>query len=126
MLRFYFSSIDMLENRRDISTLRGCLEFSKVLFRIVFTPVSRVDSNSMSVFNLPIGTPARIAEIKGGQQLTRRLLGLGLRVGSEVAVLHHRRRGVVLSAGVTRVALGGGVAEKLSVETLGIDGTGVG
>jgi len=79
----------------------------------------------MSVFDLPIGTPARIAEIEGGQQLTRRLLGLGLRVGSEVAVLHHRRRGVVLSAGSTRVALGGGVAEKLSVEPLGIDGTGV-
>ncbi|CAD7856508.1 MAG: hypothetical protein [Olavius algarvensis Gamma 1 endosymbiont] len=72
----------------------------------------------MSLFELPLGTPARIAEIQGGQQLTRRLLGLGLRVGSEVAVLHHRHRGVVLSAGGTRVALGGGVAEKLFVEPL--------
>jgi ferrous iron transport protein A len=72
----------------------------------------------MSLFDLPIGAHARIAEIRGGRQLTRRLLGLGLRVGSEVAVLHHRGRGVVLSAGGTRVALGGGIVEKLSVEPL--------
>lgn len=72
----------------------------------------------MSLFDLPLETPARIAEIRGGRQLTRRLLGLGLRVGSEVAVLHHRGRGVVLSTGGTRVALGGGVVEKLSVEPL--------
>jgi len=73
----------------------------------------------MSLFDVPIGSVARIAEIRGGKQLTRRLLGLGLRVGSEVRVLHHRGRGVVLSTGGTRVALGGGVAEKLSVEPLG-------
>jgi ferrous iron transport protein A len=73
----------------------------------------------MCLFDLPIGVPARIAEIRGGRQLTRRLLGLGLRVGSEVAVLHHRRHGVVLSAGGTRVALGGGIVEKLLVEPLG-------
>ncbi len=51
--------------------------------------------------------------------MTRRLLGLGLRVGSEISVLHHRGRGVVLSTGDTRVALGGGVVEKLLVEPLG-------
>lgn len=72
----------------------------------------------MSLFDLPIGTPARIAEIRGGRQLVRRLLGLGLRVGSEVVVLHHRGRGVVLSTGDARVALGGGIAEKLSIEPL--------
>jgi len=73
----------------------------------------------MSLFDLPVGASARIAEIRGGRQLARRLLGLGVRVGSEVAVLHHRGRGVVLSTGGgTRVALGGGIVEKLSVEPL--------
>jgi ferrous iron transport protein A len=72
----------------------------------------------MPLIDLPIGAPARIAEIRGGRKLTRRLLSLGLRVGSEVAVLHHRGRGVVLSTGETRVALGGGVVEKLLVEPL--------
>lgn len=74
-----------------------------------------LNSRPMSLTDLPIGVPARIAEIRGGRLLTRRLLSLGLRVGCEVAVVHHRGRGVVLSTGDTRVALGGGVVDKLSV-----------
>lgn len=75
----------------------------------------------MSLIDLPIGASARIAEIRGGRKLTRRLLSLGLRVGSEIAILHHRGRGVVLSTGDTRVALGGGIVEKLMVEPLSSD-----
>jgi len=67
---------------------------------------------------LPLGSPALLAEIRGGRQLTRRLLSLGLRVGTRVTVLHHRGRGVVLSNGETRVALGGGIVDKLWVEPL--------
>lgn len=72
----------------------------------------------MPLLDLPAGTLARIAEIRGGRQLARRLQGLGLRVGSEVAVLHQRGQGLVLSAGGTRVALGSGIVEKLLVEPL--------
>jgi ferrous iron transport protein A len=79
-------------------------------------------SNSVSLVDLPLGASARISEIRGGRKLARRLLGLGLRVGSEVAILHHRGRGVVLSTGDTRVALAGGVVEKLLVEPLGAGG----
>lgn len=67
---------------------------------------------------LSLGTPARIVEIRGGRQLSRRLLALGLRVGSEVLVLHHRGGGLVVSLGDTRVALGGGIVDKLWVEPL--------
>jgi len=67
---------------------------------------------------LPMGTRGRIAEIRGGRQLTHRLQGLGLRVGSEVEMLHRRGSGVVVSVGATRVALGGGVVEKLFVVPL--------
>lgn len=88
------------------------------LIRTVLTRVANAPFNPMSLFDLPIGTPGRIAEIHGGRRLARRLLGLGLRVGSEVKVLHLRGRSLVLSTGGTRVALGGGVAEKLSVEPL--------
>ena len=72
--------------------------------------------------DLPLGVVAHIAEIQGGRGLTRRLLGLGLRVGSAVTVLHHRGQGVVLSNGDTRVALGGGVTEKLWVRRSGAEG----
>ena len=45
--------------------------------------------------------------------LIRRLLGLGLRVGMELDVVQRRGRGVVVASAGTRVALGGGVADKL-------------
>lgn len=67
---------------------------------------------------LPIGSHARVLVIHGGRELARRLMGLGIRTGSEVDVLHHRGRGVVLAVGDTRVALGGGIAEKLLAESL--------
>ncbi len=81
-------------------------------------PVTGAPPKAMPLLDLPAGTLARIAEIRGGRQLARRLQGLGLRVGSEVAVLHQRGQGLVLSAGGTRVALGSGIVEKLLVEPL--------
>ncbi|MBL3529110.1 MAG: ferrous iron transport protein A [gamma proteobacterium endosymbiont of Lamellibrachia anaximandri] len=70
-------------------------------------------TDTVSLASLPVGAHARILEVRGGRQMTRRLLSLGLRVGSEVDVLQHRGRGVVVANGGVRVALGGGVAEKL-------------
>ncbi len=79
-------------------------------------------SDLLRLADLPLGEAAHIAEICGGRALTRRLLGLGLRIGSLVTVLHHRGQGVVVSNGETRVALGSGVAEKLWVRRRGISG----
>lgn len=67
---------------------------------------------------LPVGGRAYVREIQGGQIMSRRLLGLGLRIGSQVEVLHHRGRGVVVASDGNRIALGGGVAEKMLVEPL--------
>jgi len=78
----------------------------------------RPDPRLISIGELPVGARARIVEIQGGRQLVRRLLGLGIRVGSEVDVLHHRGRGVVVARGETRIALGSGIADKLLVEPL--------
>ena len=61
------------------------------------------------------GQRGRIAEIRAGRKLTRRLLSLGLRVGMELHVLQRRGRGVVVGSSGSRVALGAGVAEKLLV-----------
>ena len=63
-----------------------------------------------------VGEHARIAEIRGDRQFIRRLLSLGLRVGSEVNVLHRRGGGVVVISDGNRVALGGTIAERLMVE----------
>ena len=72
----------------------------------------------ISLDTLSIGSRARIVLIQGGRNLHRRLMGLGLRVGSEVQVLHHRGSGVVIANAGNRIALGGGVAEKLLIEPL--------
>ena len=68
---------------------------------------------------LSVGQRARIAEIRAGRELTRRLLSLGLRVGMELDVLQRRGRGVVVASSGSRVALGAGVAEKLLMIPLG-------
>ncbi|ESQ15925.1 MAG: ferrous iron transport protein A [Thiohalocapsa sp. PB-PSB1] len=67
---------------------------------------------------LPVGARARIVQIHGGRGLVRKLLALGLRIGSEVRLEHHRGRGLVVSSGAARVALGGGIVEKLFVQPL--------
>lgn len=66
----------------------------------------------------PVGKKVRLVAIDGGRQLVRRFLSLGLSLGSEVEVLHHRGRGVVIAKEGNRVALGGGMAEKLRAEVI--------
>jgi len=62
---------------------------------------------------LPAGTTVRIAEIRGRRALSHKLFGLGLRVSSQVRVLHQLGRGLVLSSAETRIAIGGGIADRL-------------
>lgn len=64
---------------------------------------------------LPHDTPARLAEIRGGRHLTRRLMALGLRPGSLLRVVQHRSQGLVLASGEARIAVGTGIADKLWV-----------
>ncbi|QIK39011.1 ferrous iron transport protein A [Caldichromatium japonicum] len=65
--------------------------------------------------DLPPDIPARLTEIQGGRQLTRRLLALGLRQGSPVQVIQRRGRGLVVASGELRIAVGIGIADKLWV-----------
>ncbi|WP_296898900.1 FeoA family protein [Thiohalocapsa sp.] len=82
---------------------------------------SRLDASDLlstepiGLDRLPPGVAARLAAIQGGRHLQRKLGALGLRVGSELRVEHRRGRGLVVAAGASRVALGGGVVDKLLV-----------
>ena len=71
-----------------------------------------------SLLSLKNGHSGRIASIDGDNQLVRRMLSLGLRVGTVVDMLKHRGHSVVIQNAGTRVALGPGIAEKLLVEPL--------
>jgi len=71
-----------------------------------------------SLLALRNGHSGRIAAIDGDHQMIRRMLSLGLRVGTIVDMLKHRGNSVVIRNAGTRVALGPGIAEKLQVEPL--------
>ena len=68
----------------------------------------------VSLGSMPVGVHALVVRVNGDRDITRRLLSLGLRVGSEVVVLQRRGRSVVVANGAgTRVALGATIAEKV-------------
>ena len=71
-----------------------------------------------SLNQIAVGGHVRITEFLGDRKTSRRLLSLGLRVGSELEILHHRGRGVVVANSGNRVALGGDIADKLLILSL--------
>jgi ferrous iron transport protein A len=81
-------------------------------------PKAVQETSDISLNNLPIGQRARIKMIKGDRAVARRLLSLGLRVGSEISVLQHRGQGVVVASAGTRVALGGSIASQLILQLI--------
>ena len=76
-------------------------------------------ANILPLSEAAIGKRFRQVKINGGHRLTRRLLALGLSLGTELEVVQRRGRGVVVARGGNRVALGEGVAQKLLGEALG-------
>jgi len=73
--------------------------------------------NKTPLHNLAVGTEAEIAEIRGDPAMARRLLSLGLRVGSRISVLQQRNSGVVVASAGTRVALGASIADKVMMQS---------
>ena len=80
--------------------------------------IDAVASDTRALHQLPEGMQARIAEIRGDRNIARRLLSLGLRVGSEIRVMQQRNKGVVVACAGNRVALGGNVANKMFMQPL--------
>lgn len=81
--------------------------------RIIIISFIYMATNLLS--DTPVGQKVNLISIKGGRDITRRLLALGLAIGNEVEVLQHRGRGVVVAKGSNRVALGEDVAQMLVV-----------
>ena len=71
--------------------------------------------SSLAVKHLCQGQKGIISSIMGDKNLSRRLLGLGLRVGAEITLLQQRSKGVVLGCDGTRVALGSVIADNLMI-----------
>ena len=88
-----------------------------ILFNNDYVAMTNLEPTT-SLLTLQNGRSARISSIEGGKQMVRRMLSLGLRVGTVVNMLNHRGKSVVIQNSGNRVALGPGVAEKLLVEPL--------
>ncbi|MEA3303178.1 MAG: FeoA family protein [Pseudomonadota bacterium] len=71
-----------------------------------------------SLNQIAVGGHVCITSFLGDRKTSRRLLSLGLRVGSELEILHHRGRGVVVANNGNRVALGADIADKLLISSL--------
>ncbi len=64
------------------------------------------------------GQTCRLVGIDGDRALINRLMGLGVRIGSEIRVLQQRGQDVVITSTGNRIALGGAIARHLQVESL--------
>lgn len=77
------------------------------------------NTSASSGFPLPMASEdasVRIVAVQGGPSLARRLLEMGLNVGSEIQVRQRQGAGgLVISRGETRFALGLGMASKIMV-----------
>ena len=62
------------------------------------------------------GDEVRIVGLRGGRGLDKRLTGIGLNVDSVLRIIQRRPGGALIVArGETRVALGGGMSQKIMV-----------
>ena len=66
--------------------------------------------------DLPVGAKGRLVCLNVDPNLRKRLLALGVVLGQELQILHHRSRGIVVQSKGSRIALGGDIADKLQLE----------
>jgi len=74
--------------------------------------------HSQPLSEISVGETVRLVSIDGNRQLVRRLLALGITLGTEVEILHHRGHGVVIGRNGNRVALGKVIVDKLQAEKI--------
>lgn len=68
--------------------------------------------------NVPVGKHIRVNAIQGGKSMVRKLLSLGISLGSEFEIINQRGDGIVLAREGNRVALGASISSQLLVEML--------
>jgi len=71
--------------------------------------------NSIPLTEAPIGCLLTLATIQGGQKFRRRLVELGLTPGISLKVLQDSGGPLILAVRDSRLAIGRGMAEKMTV-----------
>jgi len=61
------------------------------------------------------GEPVKVFLLRGGKGMAKRLVSLGLNIGSELTVSQREGGNLVVLRGETRLAIGAGMAQKIMV-----------
>jgi len=75
-------------------------------------------SAGISLCDAPIGKPVILTRISGGSKFTRRLVELGLTPGVRLKVMQDSGGPLIIAVRDSRIALGRGMAEKISVSII--------
>ena len=66
----------------------------------------------------PVGVPLRVHTLRADKTLEKRLISMGMPLGSEVEIVHKRGPSVVRAVGSSRIALGSEMVRKILVEVV--------
>jgi len=64
---------------------------------------------------MKIGSHGTVTHISGGKAMSRKLMSLGIKTGTDIEILHHRGKGVVVLSMGTRIAIGESIAQYIDV-----------
>jgi len=64
---------------------------------------------------MPVGSRGTVVHISGGKAMLRKLMSLGIKTGSDIEMLHHRGKGVVVLSMGTRIAVGESISQHIEV-----------
>lgn len=71
--------------------------------------------NILPLTDAAVGQPLRLVSISGGRQITHRLVEMGLTPGVPLKLLQNTRGPLLIAVRDSRIALGRGMAQKLTV-----------
>lgn len=74
--------------------------------------------NAIPLREAPAGVPLRIHALRADKTLEKRLISMGMPLGSEVEIVQRRGPSVVLAVGSSRIALGSEMVRKILVEVV--------
>jgi ferrous iron transport protein A len=75
-------------------------------------------SHSLPLGKASVGVPLRITAVRAGKTLEKRMISMGMPLGTEIEILYRRGGSVVLVVGSSRIALGMGMVSKIMVEVI--------
>ncbi len=73
-------------------------------------------NNPIPLTHIPVGKLVRLVEIKGGREITHRLVEMGLTPGVEFKILQDAGGPLLLAIRDSRIALGRGMAFRVLVQ----------